>query len=51
MAAETNPVGDAIDRVEEALRSASDEFDRLKGKAEKRFSSFDKEAQKRLKQF
>jgi hypothetical protein len=51
MAAETNPVGDAIDRVEEALRSASDEFDRLKGKAEKRFSSFEKEAQKRLEQF
>ena len=50
MAAETNPVGEAIDRVEEALRSASSEFDRLKANAEKRFSSFEKEAQKRLGQ-
>lgn len=48
MAKEANFVGDTIDRVQEAVRSVSGEFERLQNQAEKGRKKWEKETQKRV---
>ena len=51
MAQENNFIDDSIDRVQDAVRSVSREFDRLQEQAESRRKDWEGKAQKRLGEF